>query len=662
MKQINSFDIFDTLLARTVKEPTDIFKIIENKLGYSNFKNIRIQAQSQSDNTIDNIYDQFKLITNESDNNINILKNYEIQTELENTIPIISNILKIKNDDIYVSDMYLDHNNIIKLLKYHNINTDNNKLYVSSNGKYSGKIWDKLVKEYNINTHTGDNMYSDIIMANKFGINTNYTQIYKFSALEDLLIEGNFELCTLFRRFRLCNPYDESSIEYKVYDQQIQYNIPILLFICKQLSIILDTENRDTILFLSRDGCLIYKIFKKLYPQYNSHYIYSSRIINQSNNSDYILYLKQYYNKDKCIIFDLHGSFDSARNMFLNEFGHLPRVFIFDLSKPQNLYPNMTFITHHSNKIEILNQDMIGSLINFINNKPINMPTENPLKYIKIMHDTVESFISYSENYKLNLNNTIFNDKGFWSKYYIQYVITANIIMPNNHNDHSNNLLTTLANKYNSDKGSTYKCAHYYTQIYQEILSDLMYCNNKINNINNMDLLEIGLNRDNYFDIPSLLMWNEYFNGNINITGFDIEEAFLQFNSKYNNINIVIGDQSNELDLQKLKDKKYDIIIDDGYHASKHQQISFKTLWDSVKSNGYYIIEDLHYQPIAENCIKTKTLFEQWKNNNWIECDYITASEIESIKKDIESINFYDSKSTLWGDSTKNALVYIKKK
>jgi hypothetical protein len=157
-------------------------------------------------------------------------------------------------------------------------------------------------------------------------------------------------------------------------------------------------------------------------------------------------------------------------------------------------------------------------------------------------------------------------------------------------------------------------------------------------------------------------MWNEYFNGNINITGFDIEEAFLQFNSKYNNINIVIGDQSNELDLQKLKDKKYDIIIDDGYHASKHQQISFKTLWDSVKSNGYYIIEDLHYQPIAENCIKTKTLFEQWKNNNWIECDYITASEIESIKKDIESINFYDSKSTLWGDSTKNALVYIKKK
>jgi hypothetical protein len=662
MKQINSFDIFDTLLARTVKEPTDIFKIIENKLGYSNFKNIRIQAQSQSDNTIDNIYDQFKLITNESDNNINILKNYEIQTELENTIPIISNILKIKNDDIYVSDMYLDYNNIIKLLKYHNINTDNNKLYVSSNGKYSGKIWDKLVKEYNINTHTGDNMYSDIIMANKFGINTNYTQIYKFSALEDLLIKDNFELCTLFRRFRLSNPYDESSIEYKVYDQQIQYNIPILLFICKQLSIILDTENRDTVLFLSRDGCLIYKIFKKLYPQYNSHYIYSSRIINQSNNSDYILYLKQYYNKDKCIIFDLHGSFDSARNMFLNEFGHLPRVFIFDLSKLQNLYPNMTFITHHSNKIEILNQDMIGSLINFINNKPINMPTENPLKYIKIMHDTVESFISYSENYKLNLNNTIFNDKGFWSKYYIQQVITANIIMSNNHGDHSNNMLTTLANKYNSDKGSTYKCAHYYTQIYQEILSDLMYYYNKINNINNIDLLEIGLNRDNYFDIPSLLMWNEYFNGNINITGFDIEEAFLQFNSKYNNINIVIGDQSNELDLQKLKDKKYDIIIDDGYHASKHQQISFKTLWDSVKSNGYYIIEDLHYQPIAENCIKTKMLFEQWKNNNWIECDYITASEIESIKKDIESINFYDSKSTLWGDSTKNALVYIKKK
>jgi hypothetical protein len=58
---------------------------------------------------------------------------------------------------------------------------------------------------------------------------------------------------------------------------------------------------------------------------------------------------------------------------------------------------------------------------------------------------------------------------------------------------------------------------------------------------------------------------------------------------------------------------------------------------------------------------KTKTLFENWKNNNWIETEYINFNEIEKIKVEIENIDFYDSKSTIWGDSVKNAFVYIKK-
>lgn len=157
-------------------------------------------------------------------------------------------------------------------------------------------------------------------------------------------------------------------------------------------------------------------------------------------------------------------------------------------------------------------------------------------------------------------------------------------------------------------------------------------------------------------------MWNDYFNNNINIIGFDIDEKFLQFNSLYNNIKIIIGNQSNENDLQKLKYKKYDIIIDDGFHATKEQQISFKNLWVTIKKGGYYIIEDLHYQPVMDDCITTKLLFENWKNNNYIESKYINKFEIEIIKNEIESINFYDSKSKLWGNSVINAFVYIKKK
>ena len=41
----------------------------------------------------------------------------------------------------------------------------------------------------------------------------------------------------------------------------------------------------------------------------------------------------------------------------------------------------------------------------------------------------------------------------------------------------------------------------------------------------------------------------------------------------------------------------FDIIIDDGSHASYHQQLSFKTLFPTLKSGGIYSIEDLNWQP-----------------------------------------------------------------
>ena len=270
MREIKSFDIFDTLIARTVKNPIDVFDIVEKQFPYNNFKFIRLQSQNQSSQTMDSIYDEFKKITNESDETINKLREFELITEMENTIPIFSNISKIKDGDIFVSDMYLSSNEIRKLLDYHHINK-NTELFVSSGGKSDGTMWESLTQTYKISSHYGDNYHSDIMMASRYGIKGVYTESYKFTVLESHLIQNNeFELCKQIRKFRLANPYDENTIEYKIYEQQISYNIPILLFICNKLDEILINENRNTVLFLSRDGCLLTKLFSHLYPQYKS--------------------------------------------------------------------------------------------------------------------------------------------------------------------------------------------------------------------------------------------------------------------------------------------------------------------------------------------------------------------------------------------------------
>ena len=61
---------------------------------------------------------------------------------------------------------------------------------------------------------------------------------------------NNKELGRLLRKFRLLNPYSENSTEYTIYEQQIEYNIPLLLFIIWMLTWIntpSETENGQEI-------------------------------------------------------------------------------------------------------------------------------------------------------------------------------------------------------------------------------------------------------------------------------------------------------------------------------------------------------------------------------------------------------------------------------
>jgi len=96
MKNVNSFDVFDTLITRKNQNPTDIFDIVEKEFPYKNFKSIRILAQNNSNHTIENIYYMFQLLTRDSNETINKLRDFELKIEMENSIPIVSNIETLK--------------------------------------------------------------------------------------------------------------------------------------------------------------------------------------------------------------------------------------------------------------------------------------------------------------------------------------------------------------------------------------------------------------------------------------------------------------------------------------------------------------------------------------------------------------------------------------
>ncbi len=101
----------------------------------------------------------------------------------------------------------------------------------------------------------------------------------------------------------------------------------------------------------------------------------------------------------------------------------------------------------------------------------------------------------------------------------------------------------------------------------------------------NLNILEIGVDKGD-----SLRLWREYFI-NSRICGLDIDKKDFVIQ----NVEIYQGDQNDKILLNKIAKKygKFDIIIDDGSHVSKHIINSFNYLFDHLRQDGIYIVEDL---------------------------------------------------------------------
>src|ERR1700733_2130778 len=122
---------------------------------------------------------------------------------------------------------------------------------------------------------------------------------------------------------------------------------------------------------------------------------------------------------------------------------------------------------------------------------------------------------------------------------------------------------------------------HHYLEIYERHLSP--YKNKPL------FFLEIGV-----FDGGSLDMWRRYFGESATIVGIDINEKCAE---RVDPPSIVrIGSQADKEFLQSIVNEfgRPDVVLDDGSHMASHQLASFRALFEAVKDDGLYIIEDMH--------------------------------------------------------------------
>lgn len=230
MKKLYSFDLFDTLVTRKVNHPRDVFILIQATgiVKYKflffkllSFKFLRVTAEkiaryiSKKEDI--NIYDIYTVLSF-------FIKNYEevLQKEIDLEISLllpkedninILNELRNKGANICItSDMYLPKNIINQILVENNIFVDN--VYVSSEyglTKASGNLFYYIANDLKVSFHNilhyGDNLWSDVEVPRKLGINAihiglasveeslDFFDCFKSSIQDDQYYKVGYEFC-----------------------------------------------------------------------------------------------------------------------------------------------------------------------------------------------------------------------------------------------------------------------------------------------------------------------------------------------------------------------------------------------------------------------------------------------------------------------------------
>jgi FkbM family methyltransferase len=310
---VNTFDVFDTLIARRGIDPENIFREIEQDSGIADFARHRsaiMGVLARKPFSLEDIYSALAQQLNLSGDVASQLMALELEKEIASAIPITENLNKVRDGDVLISDMYLGEKNIRKLLDAVGFTKDYT-LITSNYGKGSGRIWPKVLRHFAIGRHMGDHPESDVNVPRRFGISCLHTDPARPTDIEQaFLTAGCGDLGRLVRETRLAT-FNDNPIIQKLILAQISYNFPIFFFSSLYIERMAAKFGLDRILFSSRDCNLFIKLFSTLTKRFghgiDSEYFYTSRHSRAVMSPDYRRYAKTMFT-DRTLLVDICGT------------------------------------------------------------------------------------------------------------------------------------------------------------------------------------------------------------------------------------------------------------------------------------------------------------------------------------------------------------------
>jgi len=287
---MNSFDVFDTLIARRYVNNNIILNHIESEFKLSGFVTARITADSGS-RSLQEIYD---VLVNENVIPVSIaaeVMNREITLEIETAIPVKENIDRVNDGDLLISDMYLPAYAIREMVRYAGL-TKQVTIHQSNGDKNSGKIW-KALQNNKPELHLGDNLHSDVTSAKQYGINAeHYPGTHLNSIEQHIYNNGLSQIALLSREIRIRNGKVSS-----FFNVANSLNLPWLFVTAEMIH---RKHNDSNIVFLGRDCQLLQRIYSSYYN--TSTYLPFSRKVAFNQPTEALKYLSIHSPKNSVLV------------------------------------------------------------------------------------------------------------------------------------------------------------------------------------------------------------------------------------------------------------------------------------------------------------------------------------------------------------------------
>ena len=310
---VTSFDIFDTLITRTVASPGDVFKLLalEDKAAkitqvpVDSFVQLRISAERVANDKapgnqakLTEIYAEIGQKLNLSEEDLDRLVEYELQVEkavsrrVGNADRLVNTYRRKSQYLVFTSEMYLPTYFLKDLLVIHGIWREGDLLFVSSEqraSKKTGELFTILAHSLGVKAseilHIGNDAYADAVVPASLGIAVQPLTIANLSSWEVLYSKNDsIEASKIagFARVTRVNASDgRKNCSPAWYDMSCSVVAPLIVSFVRWIAARAQALGIKQLFFLARDGQLPFKVFKQLkldtMTGISATYLYASR-------------------------------------------------------------------------------------------------------------------------------------------------------------------------------------------------------------------------------------------------------------------------------------------------------------------------------------------------------------------------------------------------